>query len=297
MSNWPVQDSEVNIMTEMLAKDYMTKDVVSVEIPSGRDDVLRILKRTGISGVPVVKGPQKKLIGIVTRKDILRQAEETQVALLMSSKPLTIRPDVTLNEAAEIMTKMNVRRLPVIDGENLVGILSVSDLVSAVAKLNDHREIGAGFVSKKTYALWEDTPLPVVGRIMELAHSDAMPILNSENKLTGIISERDLIRCSSIEDDVQTSDFSTGTDDDEWTWESIRDNHTISYGVSKVELPNRPVKVCMVKKVLAVPINAEVSDCALKMKRGRVDQLPIINNDMKLSGMLFDRDLIKALIK
>lgn len=284
-------------MTEMLAKDYMTKDVVSVEIPSGRDDVLRILKRTGISGVPVVKGPQKKLIGIVTRKDILRQAEETQVALLMSSKPLTIRPDVTLNEAAEIMTKMNVRRLPVIDGENLVGILSVSDLVSAVAKLNDHREIGAGFVSKKTYALWEDTPLPVVGRIMELAHSDAMPILNSENKLTGIISERDLIRCSSIEDDVQTSDFSTGTDDDEWTWESIRDNHTISYGVSKVELPNRPVKVCMVKKVLAVPINAEVSDCALKMKRGRVDQLPIINNDMKLSGMLFDRDLIKALIK
>ena len=284
-------------MTEMLAKDYMTKDVVSVEIPSGRDDVLRILKRTGISGVPVVKGPQKKLIGIVTRKDILRQAEETQVALLMSSKPLTIRPDVTLNEAAAIMTKMNVRRLPVIDGENLVGILSVSDLVSAVAKLNDHREIGAGFVSKKTYALWEDTPLPVVGRIMELAHSDAMPILNSENKLTGIISERDLIRCSSIEDDVQTSDFSTGTDDDEWTWESIRDNHTISYGVSKVELPNRPVKVCMVKKVLAVPINAEVSDCALKMKRGRVDQLPIINNDMKLSGMLFDRDLIKALIK
>lgn len=284
-------------MTEMLAKDYMTKDVVTVEIPSSRDDVLRILKRTGISGVPVVKGPQKKLIGIVTRKDILRQAEETQVALLMSSKPLTIRPDVTLNEAAEIMTKMNVRRLPVIDGENLVGILSVSDLVSAVAKLNDHREIGAGFVSKKTYALWEDTPLPVVGRIMELAHSDAMPILNSENKLTGIISERDLIRCSSIEDDVQTSDFSTGTDDDEWTWESIRDNHTISYGVSKVELPNRPVKVCMVKKVLAVPINAEVSDCALKMKRGRVDQLPIINNDMKLSGMLFDRDLIKALIK
>ena len=245
----------------------------------------------------MVKGPQKKLIGIVTRKDILRQAEETQIALLMSSEPLTIRPDVTLNEAAEIMTRMNVRRLPVVDGENLIGILSVSDLVSAVAKLNDHREIGAGFVSKKTYALWEDTPLPVVGRIMELAHSDAMPILNSENKLTGIISERDLIRCSSIEDDVQTSDFSTGTDDDEWTWESIRDNHTISYGVSKVELPNRPVKVCMVKKVIAVPINAEVSDCALKMKRGRVDQLPIINNDMKLSGMLFDRDLIKALIK
>ena len=42
-------------MSDMLAKDFMTKDVVTVEIPSSRDDVLRILKRTGISGVPVVK--------------------------------------------------------------------------------------------------------------------------------------------------------------------------------------------------------------------------------------------------
>ncbi len=278
---------------DMFAKDYMTKDVVSVEIPSSRDDVLRILKRTGISGVPVVKGDH--LIGIVTRKDILHKPEEAQIALLMTAEPLTIRPDATLAEAAQVMTECNVRRLPVVEGNKLVGLLSVSDLISAVAKLDDKREIRDNFVSKHTFAIWEETPLPVVGRIMELAEVDAMPILNSENKLTGIISERDLIRCSRIEDDVQTSDFSTGTDDDEWTWESIRDNHTISYGISKVELPNRPVKDMMIRKVISVPNNAEISDCALKMKRGRVDQMPIIDNDMRLSGMLFDRDVITAL--
>ena len=278
---------------DMFAKDYMTKDVVSVEIPSSRDDVLRILKRTGISGVPVVK--ENHLIGIVTRKDILHKPEEAQIALLMTAEPLTIRPDATLAEAAQVMTECNVRRLPVVEGNKLVGLLSVSDLVSAVAKLDDKREIRDNFVSKHTFAIWEETPLPVVGRIMELAEVDAMPILNSENKLTGIISERDLIRCSRIEDDVQTSDFSTGTDDDEWTWESIRDNHTISYGISKVELPNRPVKDMMIRKVISVPNNAEISDCALKMKRGRVDQMPIIDNDMRLSGMLFDRDVITAL--
>ena len=278
---------------DMFAKDYMTKDVVSVEIPSSRDDVLRILKRTGISGVPVVKGDQ--LIGIVTRKDILHKPEEAQIALLMTAEPLTIRPNATLAEAARVMTECSVRRLPVVEGNKLVGLLSVSDLVSAVAKLDDKREIREKFVSKHTFAIWEGTPLPVAGRIMELAEVDAMPILNSENKLTGIISERDLIRCSRIEDYVQTSDFSTGTDDDEWTWESIRDNHTISYGISKVELPNRPVKDMMIRKVISVPNNAEVSDCALKMKRGRVDQMPIIDNDMRLSGMLFDRDVITAL--
>ena len=121
----------------MLAKDFMTKDVVTVEIPSSRDDVLRILKRTGISGVPVVKGEEKKLLGIVTRKDILRKPEETQIALLMTSDPLTIGPETEIAEAARIMTEMRIRRLPVIDNGNLVGILSASDIISAVAKLND----------------------------------------------------------------------------------------------------------------------------------------------------------------
>ncbi len=53
----------------MKAKDYMTSDVVHVEIPGNRDDVLKILKRTGISGVPVIKN--KKIVGIITRKDLL----------------------------------------------------------------------------------------------------------------------------------------------------------------------------------------------------------------------------------
>ena len=102
---------------------------------------------------------------------------------------------------------------------------------------------------------------------MEISGVDAIPILDAENSLQGIISERDLIRNSSIEDSVGVSDFSNGTDDDEWNWESIRDNHTIRFGISKVQLPNRPAKLAMVKNVVAVPQNAEVSECALKMRR------------------------------
>jgi len=96
---------------------------------------------------------------------------------------------------------------------------------------------------------------------------------------------------------VHTSDFSTGTDDDEWTWESLRDTHSVNYGITKVELPNRPVKDGMITKVLSVSRNAEVSDCAQKMARGRIDQMPVIDNDGLLCGMLFDRVLIQALIR
>jgi CBS domain-containing protein len=272
----------------------MTSDVVHVEIPGNRDDVLKILKRTGISGVPVIKN--KKIVGIITRKDLLRKPEETQLGLLMTSKPITISPDTDIREAARLLVTKRIRRLPVVEDNRLVGLLSVADLIHAIAQMKIKEEIKETYTSQ-TFALWEETPLPLVGRVMEISGVDAIPILNSESILQGIISERDLIRNSSIEDSVGVSDFSNGTDDDEWTWESIRDTHTISFGISKVQLPNRPVKLAMVKNVVSVPRNAEVSECALKMRRSRVDQMPVINGDKRLVAMLYDRDLIRALCR
>lgn len=272
----------------------MTSDVVHVEIPGNRDDVLKILKRTGISGVPVIKS--KKLVGIITRKDLLQKPEETQLGLLMTTKPVTISPDADIREAARLLITRRIRRLPVVESGKLVGLLSVADIIHAIAQMKIKEEIKDAFMSQ-TFALWEETPLPVVGRVMEISGVDAIPILDAESRLQGIISERDLIRSSSIEDSVGVSDFSNGTDDDEWTWESIRDMHTLSYSISKVQLPDRPVKTAMVKNVVAVPQNAEVSECALKMRRARVDQLPVINGDKRLVAMLYDRELLKVLCR
>lgn len=276
----------------MLVRDYMTSDVVHVEIPGNRDDVLKILKRTGISGVPVIKN--KKLVGIITRKDLLRNPEETQLGLLMTTKPVTVTPDEDIRDAARAMITQKIRRLPVVENSKLVGLLSVADLIHAIAQMKIRDEIKDVYMSQ-TFALWEETPLPLVGRVMEISGVDAIPILDAESRLQGIISERDLIRNSNIEDSVGVSDFSNGTDDDEWTWESIRDMHTLSYSISKVQLPDRPVKTGMVKNVVAVPQNAEVSECALKMRRARVDQLPVINGDNRLVAMLYDRELIRVL--
>ena len=279
-------------MTGMRVRTFMTPDVVSVEIPGNRDDVLKILKRTGISGVPVLK--EGKLVGIITRKDMLRKSEETQLGLLMTRNPVTIGPDASMADAASLIIQKKVRRLPVVEDKVLVGILSVADLITAIAQLKFKQEIKEHFTST-TFALWEETPLTLVGRVMEISGVDAIPILDNDGVLSGIISERDLIKNSSIEDSVETSDFSNGTDDDEWTWESIRDLHTLSFGVSRVKLPARPVKTAMVTNVVSVPLNSEVGECALKMRRARVDQLPVVNSDKQLVGMLYDREIIRVL--
>jgi CBS domain-containing protein len=53
----------------------------------------------------------------------------------------------------------------------------------------------------------------------------------------------------------------------------------------------------MVKNVVSVPKNAEVSECALKMRRSRVDQMPVVNGDKRLVAMLYDRELIRVLCR
>jgi CBS domain-containing protein len=197
-------------------------------------------------------------------------------------------------EAASLIIAKKIRRLPVIEDKVLVGILSVADLITAIAQMKFKEEIKDHYTSR-TFALWEETPLTLVGRVMEISGVDAIPILDNDGVLSGIISERDLIKNSSIEDSVETSDFSNGTDDDEWTWESIRDLHTLSFGVSRVKLPARPVKTAMVTNVVSVPLNSEVGECALKMRRARVDQLPVVNSEKHLVGMLYDREIIRCL--
>jgi len=276
-----------------LVSEYMTGGVVKVEIPGNRYDVLKVLKRTGISGLPVLM--EGKLVGIITRKDLLYNPEENQLALLMTPNPVVIHPSATLQEAAQLMVSHHVRRLPVLDGNTLVGLISIADLILAIARMRSNVEI-RGFVLP-TFALWEDTPLPLVGRIMEISEYEALPILSATSELKGIISERDLIRHATIEDTVIESDLSTtGIDDDEWTWESIRDVHTISYGISRVRLEDCAVKKAMISNVIMVPANATASECALRMKRSHVDQLPVVNEDGKLKSMLFDRELIKVLL-
>ena len=89
--------------------------------------------------VPVIKN--KKIVGIITRKDLLRKPEETQLGLLMTSKPIVIEPDMDIREVAGMLISRRIRRLPVVEDGHLIGLLSVADVVAALAQLKIKDEI------------------------------------------------------------------------------------------------------------------------------------------------------------
>jgi len=273
-------------------RDIMVENVAYVTLPGIREEIMEICKDRHISGVPVVKGGEVE--GVVTRQDLLKNPNERQIALLMSRNPITISPEATIAEAARIILSRRIRRLPVVEGEKLVGIITVADIVMEIAKGGYKAPIG-NYMGEKTIAIWNEMPLSVAGRIMELGRVKAAPVLNLEFELVGLITDRDLINAAVIEDETGHSDLSLGADEDAWTWEGMRDTMKLYYGVSKIKLPDKRVSEVMVKEVVTATRNCEVNECAGKMSENKFDQLPVISTRGKLTGMLLDRNLLKVL--
>ncbi len=275
-------------------EEVMIREVASASLPGSRDEVLQILKTKHISGVPIVKDGE--LAGIVTRTDLLKHPEEEQIAILMTRNPVTISPDKSIVDAARVILEKKIRRLPVVDDHSLMGIITIADIVGAIARLNITSPI-SGYIGDNVVSVWSDTPIVVVGAIMDLADVKAVPILDSNLDLLGVVSDKDLISASAIEDRTEMSSMSAGSDDDAWTWESLRDTMNLYYSVSKIKLPGSPVKGIV--KLKGEPdtavLSSQVSDCARKMKRNRIDQLPVISSERKLLGLLRDKDLLKAI--
>jgi len=276
-------------------EDVMVREVAYAELPGSRNEVLGILKDKLISGVPIVKNDE--VVGIVTRTDLLKNPEEEQIALIMTRNPVTISPDKSIVEASRVILKNNIRRLPVVEDHSLVGLITIADIIGAIARLNITTPISK-YLADNVVSVWSETPISVVGAIMELADVKAVPILDSNLALVGVTADKDLISASKIEDSTEVSSMSAGSDDDAWTWESLRDTLSLYYSVSKIKLPDLPVKDIV--KITGDPVTAalssQVSDCARKMKRNRIDQLPVITSTRKLLGLLRDKDLLKSIV-
>ncbi len=276
---------------KILVRDVMVREVAYAEIPGNRDDVLKALQDRKVSGLPVVK--KGEVVGIITRSDLLRNREEDQTALLMTRDPVLISPDRSIVEASKILIQHKIRRLPVVEGKELVGLITVADIVRVAEGMNIEESIEP-YLEKETVVLWSEMPLPVAGSIMEFAAVEACPVIDTDLKLVGMISDRDLIKASVIEDSVEKTDMSADGGEDAWMWDRVMRTINKYYTVSRIKLRDIPVREAMVPPKTAFKTD-KVSDCAAVMRKNRIDQMPVVKTSRKLMGMLKDTDILRAL--
>jgi len=115
----------------MKVKEVMTGDVISVLEDSTVEDAARLLARHRISGLPVLNR-DGKLIGLVTEYDLISKQGQI-VADIMSRAVISVTEDTDVEEVAHVLTNRRIRRVPVVSGDQLVGIVSRSDLVKQIA--------------------------------------------------------------------------------------------------------------------------------------------------------------------
>jgi len=112
-------------------------------------EAIALMADKNIGALPVMKGAQ--LVGVIserdyTRKVILqgRSSKQTSVREIMSPRLITVSPNNTVNECMAMMTENRVRHLPVLEGDKLVGLISIGDMVrwtlSAQAATIEHLE-------------------------------------------------------------------------------------------------------------------------------------------------------------
>ena len=126
----------------MKVKELMTKDVATLNADDSVEHAAQLMKEYNIGAIPVCSG--EKVIGIITDRDItLRSVAEGEnvanqkVRDIMSSNPVLVNADMDVHDAARIMSERQIRRIPVVENNNLVGIVSLGDLaVESILKDN-----------------------------------------------------------------------------------------------------------------------------------------------------------------
>ncbi|MGH7826053.1 MAG: CBS domain-containing protein [Candidatus Binatia bacterium] len=115
----------------MIAKDIMTREVITVSPKTTVKKLAMILIKNQISGVPVA-GRNGKIIGIVSEADIVAKKGK-DVRAIMSTKVISVGEETFVEEIARIMTTHKIKRVPVMRGDEVVGVVSRADIVNAIA--------------------------------------------------------------------------------------------------------------------------------------------------------------------
>ena len=270
-------------------------DVVTVELPGTRDDVLEYLQERSFSSVPVVKEADdgETYRGLISRDDLIENPDEDQLAMLMRDVATTTR-DATIEDVATLILDEGIRRVPVVDGE-LEGIVTVTDVVRAIAdgEADGDTEVGE-LASRDVNTTYVETPLTVAERQLFYANVPYAIVLDDKGEMDGVLTEVDIIDVAEVVEGEDDTGGSIADEDDDWMWEGIKSVGNSYIPTRNVEIPSAPVRDFMTEDVVTVTTRKTAREAAQSMLSNDVEQVPLVQGD-QLVGIVRDVNLLEAL--
>ena len=144
----------------MLVKNWMSKKVITIDADDSMQDAMALLKEHGIRRLPVMK--KGKLVGIVTDRDLKKASASDATTLeihellylltavkvkdIMTKDPITVPPDYTVEETAQVLLEGKISGAPVVDDSGkVVGVITQSDLFRVLMSLTGIENGGIQF--------------------------------------------------------------------------------------------------------------------------------------------------------
>ncbi|MCD6268223.1 MAG: hypothetical protein B5M49_04930 [Thermotoga sp. 4484_232] len=190
----------------MLVRDVMTRNLITVDPETSFTDALKIMRENKIRRLPVLENG--KLVGIVTEKDILYASPSKATTLdvwelhyllsklkireIMTRDVVTIQEDTPVEEAAKIMVDNKIGALPVMKGDELVGIITETDIFKVFLEMFGARKKGVRYTFKVpnvpgTFAKLSQKVFEAGGNIVSLAsYGETEEIYTLVMKVEGI---------------------------------------------------------------------------------------------------------------
>lgn len=277
----------------MKVRDVMNEDVKSLTVPGNRDEAIEIIKELKVSALPVLKGKSGDFVGILRLRSLFEDPDENQLGMLVNRDVITITSDQPLGEAAELMVKNRVRRLPVVKKNKLEGMLTIDNILyEAIAGRMEDVNVSE-IMHNSVTPLWEGTPLKVALEILNMSGERALPVLNDEGELVGMIGDEDIISNGEVRMEEKREIMGGKSEMKKWTG----DNEDRVYITKRILEPSdKKVAEVMATDLITVSKRTSVGRAAALMKENNLNQLPVLSGS-DLIGMISDEDLLKTLTR
>ncbi|OSO94518.1 chloride channel protein [Cylindrospermopsis raciborskii CENA303] len=151
------------VLTKLKAEDVMQKRVETLDAQMSIKEAIQAFSRSHHRGFPVVD--QGQLVGIITQSDIknIYPFQYTTLREIMTPGPVTVQPDQGLSEVLYLLDRHQISRLPVVEKQKILGIITRGDIIRAEADSINCKNIASGPQPEPSYLVYQ-TRSPSTGR-------------------------------------------------------------------------------------------------------------------------------------
>jgi acetoin utilization protein AcuB len=322
-------------------KDAMTEDVRTLSLDDTIEKCFEFMEKNQVRHVPVVDSPtgQEKnpyLIGVVSDRDILRQISpywgktgqadsdakviKQPLTQIITRKPITVSPDTPMADAIGLMIDNHINMLPVLSGQNLVGIITSADilmlfirsvrldklsqshlddeknkqrknLINMLCKNSDELtfhvssvlQIVEDVMTEQVVCLGEQESIAKALEIIQAGNCRHLPIVGETKKLTGLISDRDILRHLQY----NRKQFQSQADD------SCTD---LLHVASNDPVLKQTVNHIMSHKISNVQPNHDFYAAVQMLYEMKISCLPVVDDEKTVVGIFTVTDVMRGLL-